>query len=88
MMRVSGEQAPQDTPRFPAPCWPSSDPTWSAEQLRLAAVPIVGALGGFVGATWGDPACLVLALSGFAVQAWVIFVSQVRGLQRLSQAMG
>ncbi|MDO9113234.1 MAG: MFS transporter [Polaromonas sp.] len=55
---------------------------------NTGARPIGAALGGFVGATWGEPACLVLALAGFAVQAWVIFVSQVRGLQRLPQATG
>ena len=50
---------------------------------NTGARPIGAALGGFVGATWGEPACLVLALAGFAVQAWVIFGSRVRGLQRL-----
>ena len=55
---------------------------------NTGARPIGAALGGFVGATWGEPACLVLALAGFAVQAWVIFGSQVRGLQRLPQATG
>ena len=55
---------------------------------NTGARPIGAALGGFVGATWGEPACLVLALAGFAVQAWVIFGSQVRGLQRLPQAAG
>lgn len=55
---------------------------------NTGARPIGAALGGFVGATWGEPACLVLALAGFVVQAWVIFGSQVRGLQRLPQATG
>ena len=55
---------------------------------NTGARPIGAALGGFLGATWGEPACLVLALAGFAVQAWVIFGSQVRGLQRLPQATG
>ena len=55
---------------------------------NTGARPIGAALGGFVGATWGEPACLVLALAGFAVQAWVIFGSQVRGLQRLPQPAG
>lgn len=55
---------------------------------NTGARPIGAALGGFVGATWGEPACLVLALAGFAVQAWLIFGSQVRVLQRLPQATG
>lgn len=53
---------------------------------NTGARPIGAALGGVVGATWGEPACLVLALAGFAVQAWIIFGSQVRVLQRLPQA--
>jgi len=55
---------------------------------NTGARPIGAALGGFVGATWGEPACLVLALAGFVVQAWVIFGSQVRELQRLPQPAG
>lgn len=55
---------------------------------NTGARPIGAALGGLVGATWGEPACLVLALAGFAVQAWVIFGSEVRVLQRLPQALG
>ncbi len=51
--------------------------------VNTGARPIGAALGGFVGATWGEPACLVLALAGFVVQAWVIFSSEVRVLQRL-----
>jgi predicted MFS family arabinose efflux permease len=47
--------------------------------------PLGAALGGFVGATWGEPACLALALLGFIVQAGVIFSSDVRVLQRLPQ---
>jgi predicted MFS family arabinose efflux permease len=55
---------------------------------NTGARPIGAALGGFVGATWGEPACLVLALAGFVVQAWIIFGSQVRVLRRLPQATG
>lgn len=32
--------------------------------------PLGAALGGLVGATWGEPACLVLAMAGFVLQAW------------------
>ncbi|MGQ2978538.1 MAG: MFS transporter [Polaromonas sp.] len=50
---------------------------------NTGARPIGAALGGFVGATWGEPACLVLALAGFVVQAGLITGSAIRGLQRL-----
>ena len=45
--------------------------------------PLGAALGGLVGATWGEPACLVLAMAGFLLQAWVIWASGVRQLQVL-----
>jgi len=45
--------------------------------------PLGAALGGFVGATWGEPACLMLAMAGFVLQAWVIWGSNVRRLQAL-----
>ena len=48
--------------------------------------PVGAALGGLVGATWGEAACLWLALAGFGVQALVIFGSQVRLLQKLPTA--
>jgi predicted MFS family arabinose efflux permease len=51
--------------------------------VNAGARPIGAALGGFVGASWGEPACLVLALAGFIVQAWVIFASRLRDLQGL-----
>ena len=50
------------------------------------ARPLGAAIGGLVGATWGEPACLVLALLGFAAQAWIIMASGVRTLQHLPQA--
>ncbi len=50
---------------------------------NTGARPIGAVLGGFVGATWGEPACLVLALAGFVVQAGLITGSAIRGLQRL-----
>jgi predicted MFS family arabinose efflux permease len=52
---------------------------------NAGARPVGAALGGFVGATWGEPACLVLALAGFVVQALVIFGSSLRELQRLPE---
>ncbi|MEO6921230.1 MAG: MFS transporter [Collimonas sp.] len=51
--------------------------------VNTGARPIGAALGGLVGARWGEPACLVLALAGFVVQAWIIFGSKIRVLQRL-----
>ena len=45
--------------------------------------PLGAAMGGLVGSLWGEPACLVLALAGFCVQAWVIMRSVVSDLQRL-----
>jgi predicted MFS family arabinose efflux permease len=54
--------------------------------VNAGARPIGAALGGWVGASWGEPACLWLALAGFVLQAWVIFGSTVSGLQRLASA--
>lgn len=52
--------------------------------VNAGARPVGAALGGWVGAAWGEPACLWLALAGFAVQAWVIFGSRMGRLQRLA----
>jgi predicted MFS family arabinose efflux permease len=54
--------------------------------VNAGARPIGAALGGWVGASWGEPACLWLALAGFVVQAWVIFGSRLGTLQRLGIA--
>lgn len=51
--------------------------------VNTGARPLGAALGGLVGAQWGEPACLVLALAGFGVQAALILASPVRTLQRL-----
>jgi hypothetical protein len=51
--------------------------------VNTGARPIGAALGGFIGVTWGAPACLAVALIGFVVQAWMIFGSTVPALQRL-----
>ncbi len=50
---------------------------------NTGARPIGAALGGWVGATWGEPACLVLALAGFLLQAGLIVNAGIRRLQRL-----
>jgi predicted MFS family arabinose efflux permease len=49
--------------------------------------PVGAALGGLVGARWGEAACLWLALAGFMLQALLIVRSQVGGLQRLPEAV-
>jgi predicted MFS family arabinose efflux permease len=54
--------------------------------VNMGARPLGAALGGFVGASWGESACLILALAGFVVQAWLIFASQVSHLQQLPAA--
>jgi predicted MFS family arabinose efflux permease len=51
--------------------------------VNMGARPLGAALGGFVGAHWGEAACLWLALAGFVLQAAVIAASQVRLLLRL-----
>lgn len=47
------------------------------------ARPIGAALGGLVGAAWGEPACLVLAFAGFVLQSALISSSAVRRLRAL-----
>jgi predicted MFS family arabinose efflux permease len=51
--------------------------------INTGARPIGAALGGAVGAAWGEPACLLLALAGFALQAVIIFASRIASLHRL-----
>jgi predicted MFS family arabinose efflux permease len=51
--------------------------------INSGARPIGAALGGAVGAMWGEPACLLLALAGFVLQAVIIFASRVTALHRL-----
>lgn len=45
--------------------------------------PLGAALGGWVGATWGEAACLLLVVAIYLVQAGMIFFSPVRELQDL-----
>ncbi|WP_411879243.1 MFS transporter [Polaromonas sp. YR568] len=47
--------------------------------------PIGAALGGLVGAWWGEAACLWLSLGGFALLACVVFSSQLHALRRLPE---
>ncbi|HWI82497.1 MFS transporter [Ramlibacter sp.] len=51
--------------------------------VNAGARPVGAALGAWVGAAWGEPACLWLSLAGFVLQALIIFASTVSGLRRL-----
>jgi predicted MFS family arabinose efflux permease len=51
--------------------------------VNMGARPLGAALGGLVGAQWGEAACLWLALAGFALQLGVIGASPVRHLRQL-----
>ena len=51
--------------------------------VNAGARPVGAALGGVIGSLWGEPACLWLALAGFALQAGIILMSSMNGLQRL-----
>ena len=50
--------------------------------------PLGAALGGLVGARWGEAACLWLALAGFVLQAAIIFGSRLHALRALPQPAG
>jgi predicted MFS family arabinose efflux permease len=54
--------------------------------VNAGARPIGAALGGVVGASWGEASCLVVALGGFALQAGFILASKVRVLKALPAA--
>ncbi len=51
--------------------------------VNMGARPLGAALGGVVGAHWGEAACLWLALAGFGLQLAVITASPVPRLSRL-----
>ncbi len=51
--------------------------------VNMGARPVGAALGGAVGAAWGEGACLLLSLLLFGVQLWVILKSPVSRLQHL-----
>ena len=50
---------------------------------NAGARPIGAALGGLVGSTYGESACLLVALAGFVIQACVILGSRITSLRRL-----
>ena len=55
--------------------------------VNAGARPVGAALGGLVGARWGEAACLWLALAGFMLQALLIVRSQVGGVRRLPETV-
>jgi predicted MFS family arabinose efflux permease len=55
--------------------------------VNMGARPVGAALGGFVGETWGESACLWLSLAGFCVQLGMILRSRVSQLQTLPAAV-
>lgn len=56
--------------------------------VNMGARPLGAALGGVVGAQWGEAACLWLALAGFGLQLAVIAASPVRRLLALPSPAG
>lgn len=56
--------------------------------VNAGARPIGAALGGAVGVAWGEPACLLLALAGFVLQAAIILASRIASLHRLPVPAG
>ncbi len=56
--------------------------------VNMGARPLGAALGGVIGAAWGEQACLVVAAIGFVVQAVIITCSRVRTLRQLPAAVG
>jgi len=56
--------------------------------VNMGARPLGAALGGLVGAHWGEAACLGLALAGFALQLAVIAASPVRRMAALPAPAG
>ncbi len=49
--------------------------------VNIGARPLGAALGGWVGASYGAPACLLLSLLGFALQATLVASSAIPGLR-------
>ena len=53
--------------------------------VNAGSRPVGAAFGGLVGALWGEPACLWLALAGFTLQAGMIIASSLSGLRQMPQ---
>ncbi len=51
--------------------------------VNAGSRPVGAAIGGLVGASWGEAACLLLAFAGFVLQAWIILASRLSKLERL-----
>ena len=56
--------------------------------VNMGARPLGAALGGVLGAAYGEAACLIAAALGFMLQAAVIASSRVRTLRQLPAAVG
>jgi predicted MFS family arabinose efflux permease len=54
--------------------------------VNMGALPLGAALGAWVGGTWGEAACLIVALGGFVVQALIVSVSALSRLKSLPSA--
>ncbi len=50
---------------------------------NMGARPIGAALGAWIGGIWGESTCLVVALGGFSIQAFIVSASAIRGLKSL-----
>lgn len=53
--------------------------------VNAGARPIGAALGGLLGAQWGESACLLAALAGFVLQAAIVLGSSVSSLRHLPE---
>jgi predicted MFS family arabinose efflux permease len=51
--------------------------------VNAGARPVGAGIGAVIGSLWGEPACLWMAAAGFVLQAAIILVSSMNGLQRL-----
>lgn len=54
--------------------------------VGFGARPIGAGIGALVGSRWGEPACLLLALVGFCLQAAMIYGSKIKRLHSLADA--
>lgn len=56
--------------------------------VNAGARPIGAAMGGLIGAQWGESACLLAALAGFILQAAVVLGSSVSSLRQMPEQVG
>jgi predicted MFS family arabinose efflux permease len=53
--------------------------------VNAGSRPLGAALGGLIGAAWGEAACLLLSLAGFVLQALFILTSALKDLRKLPE---